>query len=71
MNHDEEMGPMHGMYGTMDKGEGDRHRTEWYAATRTHGCMRCGRSSKKMTVPGKCDGPRWLEKDLNHKLKSW
>ena len=41
-----------------------RHRTEWCAAAGGYHCMRCGRSSKK----GKCDGPRWLEKDFNHKL---
>ena len=51
--------------------EAQKHRTEWCAATSTHCCMRCGRNSEKMKLPGQCEGPQVVGKDGNHKLKIW
>ena len=48
--------------------EAKRHRTEWCAAGSNYRCMRCGRSSKKMNMPGACEDPRWLGTDFNCKL---
>ena len=39
------------------KVEAKKHRTEWCAAASNHRCMRYGRSSKKMNMPGKCEVP--------------
>ena len=39
------------------KREETRDRTEWCAAASKYRCMRCGRGSKHMKVPGKCTGP--------------
>ena len=46
------------------KKEETRHRTEWCAETNKYRCMRCGRGSKYMKMPGKCTGPKYLEKNL-------
>ena len=35
------------------KVEAKKHRTEWCATTTRDCCMRCGRSSKKVKLPGK------------------
>ena len=53
------------------KGEAKTHRTEWCAAANIYRCMRCGRISKQMNMPGTCEGPRWLMKDSNLKLTIW
>ena len=58
-------------YQVNKKGEAKTHRMEWCAAANQHHCMRCGRSSNKINIPGTCDGPRWLDSDSNHKLKRW
>ena len=50
------------------KMEAKRHRTEWCAAGSNYRCMRCGRSGKKMNMPGACEDPRWLGTDFNCKL---
>ena len=36
------------------KVEAEKHRTERCASSSLHLCMRCGRNSKKMKMPGKC-----------------
>ena len=39
-----------------------KHRTEWCAEEDRHRCMRCGRGSKYMEMPGRCNGPKFLSK---------
>ena len=46
------------------KSEETEHRTEWCAEADRYRCMRCGRGSKCMKVPGKCAGPNFLEDDI-------
>ena len=46
------------------KSEGTKHRTEWRAEADKYRCMRCGRGSKYMKMPGKSTGPRFLSKSL-------
>ena len=46
------------------KSEGMKHRTEWCAEAGRYRCVRCGRGSKKMTMPGRCTGPTFLPKTL-------
>ena len=41
-----------------------KHRTEWCAEAGGHRCMRCGRGSKYMEMPGPCNGPKFLSKSL-------
>ena len=41
-----------------------KHRTEWCAAANRYQCMRCGKGSKYMNMPGRCDGPKFLSKRL-------
>ena len=44
------------------KREETKNRTEWCAEANKYRCMRCGRSSKRMKMPGKCKGPKyWSE----------
>ena len=46
--------------------EGMKHRTEWCAAdANMYRCIRCGRGSKYMKMPGKCTGPQFLSKSLD------
>ena len=40
------------------KREETRHRTEWCAEAKKFRCMRCGRGSKYMKMPGRCTGLR-------------
>ena len=46
--------------------ENTEHRTEWCAEAKwcaeaeEYRCMRCGRGSKFMKMPGKCTGPKYL-----------
>ena len=42
------------------RSEGMKHRTEWCAEADRCRCMRCGRGSKHMKMPGRCDGPNFL-----------
>ena len=42
------------------KREETKHRTEWCVEANKYRCMRCGRSSEYMTMPGKCKGPKFL-----------
>ena len=42
------------------KREETKHRTKWCAETDGYGCVRCGRGSKYMKMPGKCTGPKFL-----------
>ena len=44
------------------KSENTRHRTEWCAEANKFRCVRCGRGSKYMMMPGKCTGPKLLSK---------
>ena len=53
------------------KVEAKKHRTEWCVAASKYRCMRCVRNSKKMKMPGICEGPEWLGEDFNHKLEIW
>ena len=49
----------------VDKGsEGMKHRTEWCVEADRYRCMRCGRGSKHMWMPGRCIGPKFLSKGL-------
>ena len=41
-----------------------RKRTEWCAEADRYRCMRCGRGSKYMKMPGRCNGPKFLSKSL-------
>ena len=60
---------------TLDGGEMAQIRASTVQQERRYGrngryrCMRCGRNSEKMKMPGKFEGARWLGKDYNHKLK--
>ena len=53
------------------KVEAKKHRMVWCAAGSQFRCMRCGRSSKHMKMPGKCEGPRWSGKNSDHMLNAW
>ena len=46
--------------------ESMKHRTEWCAEADRYRCMRCGRGSKYMKMPGRCDGPKFLSKRLEN-----
>ena len=46
------------------RSEGMKHRTEWCAEADRYRCMRCGRGSKYMKMPGRCHGPKFLSKRL-------
>ena len=46
------------------KREETKHRTEWCAEADRYRCMRCGRGSKYMKMPGRCTGPKLLSKSL-------
>ena len=46
------------------KSEEMKHRTEWCAEANKYRCMRCGRGSKYMKMPGKCTGPKYLSKKI-------
>ena len=41
-------------------------RTEWCAEANRYRCMRCGRGSKYMKMPGRRDGPKFLSKRLEN-----
>ena len=41
-----------------------KYRTEWCAEANRYRCMRCGRGSKYMKMPGRCTGPKFLSKSL-------
>ena len=40
--------------------EETKHRTEWCADAKKYRCMRCGRGTKHMKMPGKCTGQKFL-----------
>ena len=42
--------------------EGMKHRTEWSAEADRYRCMRCGRGSNYIKMPGRCTGPKVLIK---------
>ena len=44
------------------KSENTRHRKEWCAETDKYRCVRCGKGSKYIKMPGKCTGPKLLSK---------
>ena len=41
-----------------------KHRPEWCAEANRYRCVRCGKGSKYMKMPGRCDGPQFLSKRL-------
>ena len=41
-----------------------KRRTEWYAEANRYQCMRCGKGSKYVKMPSRCDGPKFLSKRL-------
>ena len=47
-----------------------KHRTEWCAEAKRYRCMRRGKGSKYMKMPGKCDGPTFLSNRLDKMEKS-
>ena len=54
-----------GKWSFVDKrSEGMKHRTEWCAEADRYRCMRCGRGSKYMKMPGRCSGPKFLSQSL-------
>ena len=46
------------------KSEETKHRTEWCAEADRYRCMKCGRGSKYMKMPGKCTRPKFWSKML-------
>ena len=42
------------------RSEGMKHRTEWCEEADRYRCMRYGRGSKYMQMPGRCTGPTFL-----------
>ena len=48
------------------KREETKHRTEWCAEADRYRCLRCGRGSKYMKMPGKCTGLKFLSKFLEN-----
>ena len=44
--------------------EETKHRMDWCAEAGRYRCMRCGRGSKYMKMPGKCTGPKYLSEML-------
>ena len=42
------------------RSEGMKHRTEWCEEADRYRCMRDGRGSKHMKMPGRCTGPKFL-----------
>ena len=46
------------------KSEETKHRTEWCAEAEKYRCMRCGRGSKYMKMPGKRTGPKYLSENV-------
>ena len=48
------------------KSEGTKHRTEWCAAADRYRCVRCGRGSKYVKMPGQCTGPKFLSTNLEN-----
>ena len=46
------------------KSEGIKRRTEWCPEANRYRCMRCGKGSKYMKMPGRCTGPKLLSKGL-------
>ena len=44
----------------VDKKRETNNRTEWCAEASRYRCMRCGKSSKHMKMPGQCAGPKFL-----------
>ena len=53
------------------KREKTKHRTEWCAEADRYRCMRCGRGSTYMKMPGKCTGPKLLPKMQNGEGVIW
>ena len=52
------------------KSEKTMHRTEWCAEADRYRCMRCGRGSKFMKMPGKCAGPKFLSNKFGEMEKT-
>ena len=48
------------------KREEMKHRTKWCAGANKYRCMRCGRGSRYMKMPGKCTGPKYLSKKFEN-----
>ena len=54
----------------VKKVEAKKHRTGVVCDSKNgYRCMRCGRSSNNVNMPGKCEDPRWWGKDFNPKLE--
>ena len=53
------------------KSEGTKHRTEWCAEADKYRCMRCGRGSKFMKMPGKWTEPKLLSMDKQGEVLIW
>ena len=48
------------------KSEEMKHQTEWCAKADRYRCMRCGRGSKNMKMPGRCTRPKFMSKSLGN-----
>ena len=46
------------------KSEEMKHRIEWCTEANRYRCMRCGRGSEHVKLPGRCTGPKFLSKSL-------
>ena len=53
------------------KSEGMKHRTGWCAEADRYRCMRCGRGSKYVKMPGRCTGPKCLSKSLGKGVRRY
>ena len=60
-----------GRFWTKKRWRAETHRTEWCAAARKYRRKRCGGSGTQISMPGTCEGPRWLGKDSKRRLKRW
>ena len=62
--------PKEKLYFVDRRRERVKHRTEWCAEANKYRCMRCGKGSKYMKMPGRCDGPKFLSKKRGKMEKS-
>ena len=52
------------------KSDNTKHQTQWCAEADKYQCMRCGRGSKYMKIPGSCTAPKILVKKFGNMLKT-
>ena len=52
------------------KSQETKLRMEWCAEADRYRCMRCGRGSKNMKMPGRCTGPKFFFKKFGKMEKA-